>query len=169
MERINSAHAPHRHRLPTPCSPPVSSLTMPPLLTQDGKTPLQLAEQKGYTAIVKAFEDVKAAGGANNFKMLYAAKKDDLTQLNAAIEAGADVEAKDPVRGINRQRAPHCHRRFTQWTMFPPRLLSQVTSHNNRTCPSSPRVNHHLSPTSGWQGPPPRLRNARGRRVSPRS
>ena len=142
---------------------------MPPLLTQDGKTPLQLAEEKGYTAIVKTLEDRKAAGGVNNWKLLHAAKKGDLAELNAAIEAGADVEAKDSVRGINRQRAPHCHRRFTQWTMFTPRLLPHATSHYNRTCPSSPRVNHHLSPTSGWQGPPPRLRNARGREVSPRS
>ena len=133
---------------------------MPPLLTQNGKTTRQFAEEKGYTAIVKTFEDVKAAGGVNNWKLLFAAKKGDLAKLNAAIEAGADVEAKDSVRGINRQRAPHCHRRFTQWTMFTPRLLPHATSHYNRTCPSSPRVNHHLSPTSGWQGPPPRLRNA---------
>ena len=78
---------------------------MPPLLTQDGKTPLQFAEEKGYTAIVKTFEDVKAAGGVNNWKLLHAANKGDLAELNAAIEAGADVEAKDSVRGINRQRA----------------------------------------------------------------
>ena len=133
---------------------------MPPLLTQDGETPLQLAEKKGHTAIAKTLKDVKAAGGVNNWKLLCAAKKGDLALLNAAIEAGADVEAKDSVRGINRQRAPHCHRRFTQWTMFTPRLLPHATSHYNRTCPSSPRVNHDRSPTSGWQQPPPRLRNA---------
>ena len=85
---------------------------MPPLLTQDGKTPLQFAEESRHTAIVKTFEDVKAAGGANNWKVFDPAKKGDLTLLNAAIEAGADVEAKDPVRGINRQR-PSLHRRFT--------------------------------------------------------
>ena len=79
---------------------------MPPLLTQNGKTPLQLAEKRGYTAIVKTLEDRKAAGGVNNWKLLNAANKGDLAQLHAAIEAGADVEAKDPVRGINRQRAP---------------------------------------------------------------
>ena len=74
---------------------------MPPLHTQDGKTPLQFAEEKGYTAILKTLEDRKAAGGVNNWKLLCAAKKGDLALLNAAIEAGADVEAKDPVRGIN--------------------------------------------------------------------
>ena len=79
---------------------------MPPLLTQDGKTPLQFAEEGRFTAIVKTFEDRKAAGGANNWKLLHAANKGDLAELNAAIEAGADVEAKDSVRGINRQRAP---------------------------------------------------------------
>ena len=79
---------------------------MPPLLTQHGETPLQKAEEKGYTAIVKALEDVKAAGELINWKLLHAANKGDLALLNAAIEAGADVEAKDSVRGINRQRAP---------------------------------------------------------------
>ena len=73
---------------------------MPPLLTQDGKTPLQLAEENGHPAILK---DLKAAG-VKVWKLFDPAKKGDLAELNAAIEAGADVEAKDPVRGINRQR-----------------------------------------------------------------
>ena len=65
-----------------------------------------MAEKKPYTAIVKTLEDRKAAGELINWKLFGPAKKGDLIQLNAAIEAGADVEAKDSVRGINRQRAP---------------------------------------------------------------
>ena len=97
---------------------------MPPLLTQNGDTPLQKAEKKGYTAIVKTFEDVKASGGVNNWKLLFAAKKGDLAQLNAAIEGGANVEAKDSVRGIDRPPTATC-------------LLPPVTSHYNQTRPTS--------------------------------
>ena len=80
--RINSAHAPHRHRLPTPCSPPVSSLT--PLLTETYSRPMRAAHtQYGMTPLHWACEKGHAA------------------VVDALIAVGANLEAEDTVREMN--------------------------------------------------------------------
>ena len=64
-----------------------------------------MAIDNGHTAVAMAM-DPRAIANRN---LLKSVREGNLAQLNEAIEAGADVEMKNEVFGMNRQRPRASH------------------------------------------------------------
>ncbi|MEO8679542.1 MAG: ankyrin repeat domain-containing protein [Vicinamibacterales bacterium] len=66
-------------------------------------TPLFLASQQGHgpivAALIKAGSEVKAVNGNGTTALMVAAASGEVDAVKALVDGGADVNAKDPVRG----------------------------------------------------------------------
>ena len=97
---------------------------------QGDRTPLQFAIEADHLELAELLVEKHGASAEvlKNGKLLHAAKKGDLDGVKAAIEAGANLEAKISVRGMNQQCTrlsppPPSH------SVLPTRLLPHAPPH----------------------------------------